>query len=74
MDSTLWSFRNAFKVTIGMTPFKLVYGLEAEVTIEFVVPSMRVTAEKMSPALSIKNRAKYLMQLEEDRLVTAYIV
>ncbi|MCO5605726.1 hypothetical protein L7F22_059910 [Adiantum nelumboides] len=44
LDLALWSFRTAFKVTTGMTPFKLVYGLEAVVPMEFVVPSLRVSA------------------------------
>ncbi|WP_219824490.1 hypothetical protein, partial [Enterobacter cloacae complex sp. 4DZ1-17B1] len=73
LDSALWSFRTAFKVTTGMTPFKLVYGLEAMVPMEFVVPSLRVSAEKQSPKLSVLHRNKYLMQLEEDRLVSSYI-
>ena len=45
LDSALWSFRTAFKVTTGMTPFKLVYGLEAVVPMEFLVPSLRVAAD-----------------------------
>ncbi|MCO5587376.1 hypothetical protein L7F22_041325 [Adiantum nelumboides] len=68
LDSVPWSFKTTFKVIIGMTPFKLVYGLEAVVPMEFLVPSLRIFAEKMSPALSVKHRCKYLMQLEEDRL------
>ncbi|MCO5574484.1 hypothetical protein L7F22_028269 [Adiantum nelumboides] len=68
LDSALCSLRTAFKVTTGMTPFKLVYGLEAVVPMEFVVPSLRVFSQKMSPALSVKHRCKYLMQLEEDML------
>ncbi|MCO5614966.1 hypothetical protein L7F22_069252 [Adiantum nelumboides] len=73
LDSALWSFRTTFKVTTRMTPFKLVYGQEAVVPMEFVVPSLRVSAQKMSPALSVKHRCKYVMQLEEDRLVSSYI-
>ena len=72
LDSALWSFRTAFKVT-RMTPFKLVYGLEAVVPMEFVVPSLRISAEKQSPKMSVLHRSKYLMQLEEDRLVSSYI-
>ena len=71
LDLALWSFKIAFKVNIGMSPFKLVYGLEAVVHMEFLVPSLRVTAEKMSPTLLVKHRAKYLMQLEEERLVSS---
>ncbi|MCO5557090.1 hypothetical protein L7F22_010646 [Adiantum nelumboides] len=74
LDSALWSFKTAFKVTTRMTPFKIVYGLEVVVPMEFLVPSLRVSTEKMSPALSVKHRCKYLMQLEEDRLVLAIMV
>ena len=42
LDSALWAFRTAFKVATGMTPFKLVYGLEAVVPMEFLVPSLRI--------------------------------
>ena len=73
LDSILWSFRTAFKVSTGMTPFKLVYGLEAVVPMEFVVPSLRVSAEKLPSDLSVKHRTRYLMQMEEDRMVSAYI-
>ncbi|MCO5547221.1 hypothetical protein L7F22_000666 [Adiantum nelumboides] len=72
LDSAVWSFRTTFKVTIGMTPFMLVYGLEAVVPMEFVVPSLTVSAQKMSPTLSVTHKCKYLMQLEEDRLVSSY--
>ncbi|MCO5614955.1 hypothetical protein L7F22_069241 [Adiantum nelumboides] len=73
LDSAIWSFKTTFKVTIGITPFKLMYGLEAIVPMEFVVPSLRVSAQKISLALSVNHRCKYLMQVEEDRLVSSYI-
>lgn len=45
LDSALWAFRTAFKVSIGFTPFKLVYGLEAVVPMEYLVPSLRIAAD-----------------------------
>ena len=42
LDSALWSFWTAFKVATGMTPFKLVYGIEAVVPMEYVIPSLRL--------------------------------
>ena len=74
LSSALWAFRTAYKVSTGLTPFKLVYGLEAIVPMEFVVPSLRVAmTEKLLPEDSVENRVDQLMQLEEDRIQSSYI-
>ena len=44
LDSALWSFRTAFKVATRLTPFKLVYGPEAIIPMEFVIPNLQITA------------------------------
>ena len=69
----MWSFKIAFKVSIGMTPFRLAYGLKAVVPMEFVVPSLRVSAEKLPSNLSVRHKTRYLMQMEEEKMVSAYI-
>ena len=74
LDSALWAFRTAFKVSTSSTPFKLVYGLEAVVPMEYLVPSLRVAAEnRLSPEDSVNHRLDQLLGLEEDRLQSAYI-
>ena len=74
LDLALWSFRIAYKVTTNMTPFRLVYGLEAVVPMEYVVPSLRIAIQaKMTPKDSNHFRETQLMQLEEDRTISAYI-
>ena len=74
LDSALCSSRTAFKVTTGMTPFRLVYGLEAVVPMEFVVPSLRVAADQRLPwEASLQIRQQQLNQLEEDRTVSSYV-
>ena len=46
--STLWAFRTSYKVATGFTPFKLVFGVEAIVPMEFLVPSLRIAvAERL---------------------------
>ena len=73
MSSALWAFRTAYKVSIGLTPFKLAYGLEAVVPMEFVVPSLRIAmTEKLLLEDSVQNRLDQLMQLEEDRIQSSY--
>ena len=54
LDSALWSFWTTYKVSIGMTPFRLVYGIEVVVLMEFVVLSLRISvAHKISSKESL---------------------
>lgn len=70
MDFALWAFRIPFKVTTGMTLF---YSLEALVSIEFIVPSLRVAiAHKLSPDQSVNFRIDGLLQLEELNAILLY--
>ena len=74
LNSALWAFRTAFKVSIGLTPFKLVYGLEAMVPMEFVTPSLRIDlTERLLLEESLQNRVEELLSLEEDRIQSSYI-
>ena len=41
LDLTLWAFQTAYKVATELTPFRLVYGLEAVVPMEHIIPSLR---------------------------------
>ena len=62
LDSALWSFWTAFKVSTGMTPFQLVYGIEAVVPMEFVVLTLRISSEyRLSPEESLKHRQEQLL-------------
>ena len=57
-----------------MTPFRLVYGLEAVVPKEFLVPSLKVAVDQKLPIQeSLKFRQHHLNQLEEDRSLNAYV-
>ena len=61
--------RTAYKVSTGMTPFRLTYGLEAVVPMEYIVPSLRIAiVEKWFEKESLPFRIEDLMQLEEDRI------
>ena len=40
LSSALWAYRIAYKMAVGATPFELVYGLNAILPIEFLVPTL----------------------------------
>ena len=69
LSSALWAYRTAYKTVTGQTPFRLAYGLEAVVPMEFLVPSLRIAvAERMSERESEIVRLRELLRLEETRL------
>ena len=65
LNSALWAYRTSYKVTTGMTPFKMAYGLEAVVPMEFMVPM--AMQEKLPMEKSQEERIQELLNLEEDR-------
>ena len=40
LSLALWAYRIAYKIAVGATPFELVYGLNAILPIEFLVPTL----------------------------------
>ena len=72
--SALWAFRTSYKVATGFTPFKLVFGVEAVVPMESLVPSLWIAAEeRMGWEESIDRRIEQLDRLGEDRFKSAYL-
>ena len=49
LHSALWAYRTSYKTSIQSTPFRLAYGLEAVMPMEFQVPSLRIQARDWLP-------------------------
>jgi hypothetical protein len=71
--SLLCTYMTICKNLIGHTLFRLVYGQEAVVPLEFVVPSLRVeTITNMTERGAVQERLIQLMEMEEERILAGF--
>ena len=69
LPSTLCAYRTSYKVTTRHTPFQLMYGQEAVVSTEFMIPSLRIAIEnKLGNMESLWKKLYNLNKLDERRL------
>jgi hypothetical protein len=69
LQSALWAYCTAEKITIKRTPFYLVYGMDNIMSVEFKMPTYRIcTTNWLSLEESLVPRLEDLENLEEDRL------
>ena len=69
----LWAYRTTCKNLTTLTPFKLVYGLEAVVPMEYLVPSLRIASFiVMDDTNVVQDRLTQLMELEEDMFIAGF--
>jgi transposase InsO family protein len=73
VPAVLWAYRTTCKKLTMQNPFKLVYGLEAVVPMENLVPSLRIAAfTDMDEIGTIQERLAQLVELEEDRFIVGF--
>ena len=69
LPSVLWAYRTAYKTAVGATPFDLVYGINAILPMEFLIPTLRVAKELNWTGHELSERVEQLEQLDEVRLL-----
>ncbi|MCO5588022.1 hypothetical protein L7F22_041976 [Adiantum nelumboides] len=64
----LWAYRVAYKTSIGTTPFNMVYGIQAILPLEFLIPTLRVAKELEWTGHELSEQLEILEKLDETRL------
>ena len=68
-----WSYKITCKKLTVHTPFKLAYGQEVIMPMEYIVPSLRVaTLTNMADEETLSGRLMHLVALEEDRFIAGF--
>ena len=47
----LWAYWTSFQISVGATPYSLVYGMEAVLPVEIEMRSLRVALEQQIPEM-----------------------
>ena len=69
----LWAYRTTCKKLTRYTPFKLAYGQEVVMLMEYVVPSLRIaTLTNMADEETLTERLLHLIGLKEDHFITIF--
>jgi hypothetical protein len=65
--SALWAYRTSVKSATRFTPFWLVYGIEAILTIECEIPSLKQVVKLLPNTSTEEERLLYLIQLDKTQ-------
>ena len=73
VNAVLWAYRTTCKKLTGHTPFSLVYGKEAIMPMEYIVPTLIIAQIiEMDDTDTLDERLMHLLNLKEDRFITGF--
>lgn len=68
LHSVLWAYRVAYKMAIGTMPFNMVFGLDAILSMEFLIPNLCVAQKLEWTGHELFEHIDELEKLDETRL------
>ena len=73
IPTVLWAYRTTYKMLTRHTPFKLSYGQEVVVPMEYIIPSLKVaTLIDMVDEDTVNERLLELVGLEDDCFIAGF--
>ena len=66
LNNVVWAYRTTLRTSIGETPFRLIYGMDAVIPVEIGSSSYQVSGD-IDPDINNLNSRIYLDLLEERR-------
>ena len=74
LSSALWAYRTSFKMSVQSTPFRLAFGMEAVMPVEFQIPSLHIQVKgRLLEKISEQVRLQQLLE-KQDRVRSVAIL